>query len=117
MRLTGVAARFNRFGVIEASRMSVLLDDIVLNGKVLASHAWVPITNEFQSVEINRNDVIAFDADITVYIKRDGTMDYGLANMSDVTIINKSRHRLTVDRIKHFSFIVQESTYVWLSIK
>jgi len=116
-RVKGITGRFDRFGAVGGMQMSVLLDDLTLDGVSLTSHAWVSIKDEMKGIAVNRGDIITFDADAATYTKRDGAIDYGLAKPSNINVIKRSSHSLSINRIKHLKFTVEKYAYVWISIK
>ena len=65
-------AIFIRFGFRDGYKGSVetiLLQDVLLNGKVVTDHLWFDLTKGFKSADLSPGDVVEFCAGVSVYEK------------------------------------------------
>lgn len=65
-------AIFIRFGFRDGYKGSVetiLLQDVLLNGKVVTDHLWFDLTKGFKSADLSPGDVVEFCARVNVYEK------------------------------------------------
>lgn len=48
---------------------TILLQDVLLNGKVVTDHLWFDLTKGFKSADLSPGDVVEFCARVSVYEK------------------------------------------------
>lgn len=113
LELTGF---FHRLGYIGGDALSLLIEKVSLDGRVITEHVWVPYSEELKELDINSGDSILFNATVARYEKKEG-VDYGLSNINNIRILSKSGKEVKVGDIKYNKFTVAKRSLAWSSIK
>ncbi len=104
IRLTGVFIEISY--VREKDEYIALIKPVKKDGYVVADHAWITIGDSFKLLELDKFDVIQFDAQVEAYKKHGDQIDYGLKDMDKVTILKKGDGYNYINKIQQFSFTV-----------
>lgn len=71
--------------VTVGKKTSVLLENITLNGILIADHVWVQDGKKFKG--LSKNSIYTFNADIYEYTRQNNTVDYALGNIDSIELI------------------------------
>jgi len=97
---------------LSAKRSSVLIRNLSWNYELVSEHAWGQLdSSTYCDMQDNGGrlfdfgDEIQFTADVMPYIHKDGTMHYGIQNLRNIIVLNKSEmpRGLTLERSFRFT--------------
>lgn len=101
-------ATFIRFGFRDGYKgpvKTILLQDVLLDGKIVTDHLWFDLTKGFESADLLPGDVVEFCARVSIYEKGyngETKVEYGRLNtekgtyahwLNYVTCISYNRHK------------------------
>lgn len=109
IRVSGV---FTDFGWnFYEDKPTILIRNILMDGKPFTEHMWLTIEDELKEVELNKFDQIEFTTRVEEYTKDSGEADYAMESISDVIVLKKSSYRTELEDIFNFSFTIEDELF------
>ncbi|WP_249029792.1 hypothetical protein [Tannockella kyphosi] len=111
-----VQAIFHHFGYTRKNGVSILLNQVKVDEKLLCEHVWIAYQEEFQLLNISNGTLLEFDANVTRYQKSTG-YDYGFFDIHNIKVVGQCDDELVIDSVGFYSFPIKKHQAVWQSIK
>lgn len=109
IRISGV---FTDFGWnFYEDKPTILIRNILMDGKPFTEHIWLTIQDELKEVELNKFDKIEFTTRVESYTKDSGEADYAMESLSDVVVLSRSEYRTELEDIFNFSFTIEDELF------